>query len=313
MAQLIDDTIDFNAYLAEPEAKQKVRPANSYCDEVIASFLLPPEARGLYLPWRLMDGKLRLRRGELTLWPGINGHGKSLAVNQAMLFAIAQGEKALIASMEMRPVKTLERMARQATRLGNPSPKTIREFHAWTDDRLWIYDHMGSVVWRKLIAVLRYCAVEIGITQFVLDSLMRCGIAETDYDGQKAFIDALCQFKNDYNVGVHLVMHSRKREDEMTAPGKFDAKGTGTITDLADNVLTVWRNKKKEAQVQACETRGDLIPEDVRLQPDALLICDKQRHFDWEGKLSLWYHRESMQFLDSRSGLPQNPMEWGAE
>jgi twinkle protein len=54
--------------------------------------------------------------------------------------------------------------------------------------------------------------------------------------------------KTTTRCGVHLVMHSRKKEDEFAPPGKFDAKGTGTITDLADNVMTVWRNKKKEAE-----------------------------------------------------------------
>jgi twinkle protein len=304
--QLVDDNIDFGAYMVEPEARQRVRPASAWVQDVIDSFALPAEQQGAYLPWRKASQLFRLRRHELTVWPGINGHGKSLVLNQVMLCAAAQGEKTLIASMEMRPVLTLQRLTRQATKQRDPSPRDTRGFHDWSDGRMWLYDQLGIVEWRKLIAVCRWAVDRLGITQIVIDSLMRCGIAETDYDGQKAFVDALCTFKNSRPVGVHLVMHSRKKEDEYAAPGKFDAKGTGTITDLADNVITVWRNKKKEMLREL----GSLTDDQIK-QPDCLLICDKQRNFDWEGRIGLWYHRDSMQYVEHGIDIqPIELMEW---
>lgn len=305
--RLVDDTIDFSAYYAEPEARQIVKPASHWTQAVIDSFSLPQHARGAYLPWLKAADLFRLRPNELTLWPGINGHGKSLVLNQVVLCAASQGEKCLIASMEMRPLLTLKRLTRQATKEREPGPTVTRGFTSWSDDRIWLYDHVGSVNWRHLIAVLRWCVPNLGITQFVIDSLMRCGIAETDYDGQKAFLDALCNFKNDHPVNVHLVMHSRKKDDEFAPPGKFDAKGTGTITDLADNVLTVWRNKKKEAARD-----NGVMTDELSKKPDAMLICDKQRNFDWEGSLALWYHRDSMQFVETGLAGPMELMEWNA-
>ena len=296
--QLIDDKTDFTAFMAEPEGQQKVRRAGSYTDEVIRRFTSPEEQQGVCLPWGKTRHQFRIRPNELTLWPGINGHGKSLVLNQVMLHAMARGERALIASMEMPPVKTLERMARQAIGTSSPTPEAIREFSTWTDGRLWIYDHLGSVQWRKLLAVMRYAAKEIGITQFVVDSMMRCGIGETDYDGQKEFIDALCTFRMDYPVHVHLVAHSRKREDEYALPGKFDLKGSGSITDLADNVVTTWRNKRKEAAMQQAHYQRSKADVTVFDQPDAMLIVDKQRHGEWEGRVALWFLPGSMQFVE---------------
>lgn len=305
--QLVKDDIDFSSYYVEPEARQTVKPASNWLQQVIDRFAMPAEQQGTYLPWNKASGLFRLRPHELTLWPGINGHGKSLVLNQVMVCAAAQGEKCLIASMEMRPVLTLQRMTRQATKEREPSPKRIREFYTWSDDRMWLYDHVGSVNWKHMIAVCRWSVANLGITQIVIDSLMRCGIAETDYDGQKAFLDALCSFKNDNPVNVHLVMHSRKKDDEFAPPGKFDAKGTGTITDLADNVMTVWRNKKKEAQREQ-----GIVTDDMSKKPDAMLICDKQRNFDWEGSIGLWYHRDSMQYLEHGiDNQPMELMEWG--
>lgn len=306
--QFVKDDIDFGAFMVEPEAKQTVRPASDWAQEVIDRMMLPAEQRGTFLPWKKAAQWFRLRPNELTLWPGINGHGKSLVLNQVMLCAAAQGEKVLVCSMEMRPVLTLERMSRQTTKKRHPTPAQIRGFHSWSDGRMWIYDKVGSVNWKHLLAVCRWAVVNLGITHVVIDSLMRCGVAETDYDGQKAFVDALCSFKNDNPVAVHLVMHSRKKEDEFAPPGKFDAKGTGTITDLADNVMTVWRNKKKEAMRES----GTPMKDDMIRAPDSMVICDKQRNHDWEGKIGLWYHADSMQYVEH--GIDPQPMElmeWG--
>ncbi len=304
---LTDDQIDFQAYMAEPEARQVVKPASHWRNELVDSFTIPETQRGAYLPWGKARYLFRLRKSELTLWPGINGHGKSILLSQVIACAMAQNERCLIASMEMRPRLTLNRMARQCTGKRDPAIREIDGFNTWTDDRLWIYDHLGSVQWKTLLAVFRWAADRLQITHFVIDSLMRCGIREDDYSGQKDFVDALCTFKSDYNVGVHLVMHARKGQDEYAPPGKFDAKGTGTMTDLADNVMTVWRNKKKEAQIEAAQDSNEIIPDDLRKQPDALLICDKQRNFDWEGRIALWYHRDSMQFIEH--GIDPRPMD----
>lgn len=290
----VTDEMDFSAYMAEPEAKEKVVPALSFLEQVRKRFENPEEAKGKHLPWPKTAEYFRIRPNELTLWPGINGHGKSLVLNQIQIGLMAQGEKILIASMEMPPAVTLERMTRQACGMSYPSATEVDSFLEWTNDRCWIYDHLGSVNWKNLIGVMRYCAVELGITQFVVDSLMRCGIGEQDYDGQKAFIDALVGFKNQYPVHVHLVMHSRKRENEDIPPGKFDAKGTGTMTDLADNVVTVWRNKKKERAIQD----GTASLETTEMF-DALMIVDKQRNYEWEGKIALWYIPGAMQFVEN--------------
>lgn len=133
---LTDDQIDFEAYMLEPEAKQLVKPASHWRDRLVDSFMLPETQRGSYLPWRKTHDAFRLRRSELTLWSGINGHGKSALLSQVMACAMAQGERCLIASMEMRPELTLNRMARQWTTKREPAIREIDAFNAWTEGRL---------------------------------------------------------------------------------------------------------------------------------------------------------------------------------
>ena len=55
-------------------------------------------------------------------------------------------------------------------------------------------------------------------------------------------MEQLCDFKHQHNCHIHIIVHPRKGADELQPPGKLDNKGTGAISDLADNCFTVWRN-----------------------------------------------------------------------
>jgi len=290
--ELIRDDIDFNAYMAEPE-DHKIRPASDFLQETIDAFYLPAGAAIAPRPlWDKANGKIAFRPGEVSLWAGINGHGKSMFLSQIELDLMTQGERVLSLSFEMLPVRQMQRLGRQAYADDLPPVPFLKTLHAWTNGRLWMYDHNGAIKWEKVMAVMRYASEKFGITQFVVDSLMKCVRGETDYDAQKDFVNELCAFAQARKVHVHLVHHVRKGENEDQIPGKFDAKGAGAITDMVDNVFIVWRNKKAE--------RGDNKDQ----KPTAMLRCDKQRNGEWEGMLGFWFHPESMQYLERIDGTP---------
>jgi twinkle protein len=297
--RLIPDDVDWNAYVAdEDDGRADVRRASEWADAVAKYFHGEQEqAIGQATPWSKVDNRLRFRPGEVTLWPGINGHGKSGAVGYVMLNAMVDGGKACIASFEMAPEATMSRMCRQAAGSNLPTLELIERFHRWTDDRLWLYNHRGAVTTQRMIAVTRYCRKELGIDHMVIDSLMKCGLAPDDYTGQKNFVDALCVLARDTGIHVHLVHHMRKGERETDMPDKFGVKGAGEITDLVDNVLIVFRNKRKESQLET-ETDPKKL-EEVNAVPDTFLICQKQRHFTWEGRIGLWFDKDSQQFLET--------------
>ena len=220
--QTITDSIDFDAFIKGPDENAKVKPAIDYMQAVIDRLYATKETNGNRLPWSKTIDKFRVRSGEVTIWPGINGHGKSMIVSQVMVGLMSRGEKVCIASMEMKPVATMARMTRQAARCAEPAIQFIQDFHQWTDKHLWIYDQQGTVKTKRLLSVMRYCSDQIGVTQFVIDSLMKCGMGEDDYNGQKSFIDELCAYARDTGVHVHLIAHSRKGMDEYSAPNKMD-------------------------------------------------------------------------------------------
>ncbi len=292
MATLIPDSISFSEYMDDTDHAHKVRPAGSFADDVVAHFHDPRGPLGDRMPWPKTHGLMRFRPGEVTLWGGMNGHGKSLALGQVCLGLIAQRRVVCIASMEMKPAITLARVCRQAYGDSRPDPEFIREFSSITNRRLWLYDQQGTVRAEKMLAVVRYCADQIKVNHFVIDSLMKCGIAEDDYNRQKSFVDSLTAIARDTGIHLHLVAHSRKGRDEFDAPGKMDVKGTGAITDQVDNVITTWRNKRKERELQEGNAKRSE-------EPDALLLVDKQRHGEWEGSIGLWFHPASQQFVEN--------------
>ena len=256
------------------------------------------------------------RPGELTVIAGINGHGKSQAVGFMAATAMRWGAKVCVASLEFRVRMWLHRLVRQIAARPDPSDRHVRDILRWLGDGLlWAFDAQGTADWKRMIDVFRYARRRYAIDLFVIDNLTGLGIGEEDYQGQKAVTLALSNFARDENCHVWLVHHIRKGGSENEQPDKMDIKGSGAITDLASTVLTVWRNKPKEAKrLIAASINAELAPEDVD-QPDVRIRCSKQRNYAGSGNgepsIALWWESNTYHYLakpdhKSRPILPPN-------
>ena len=275
--------------------------AGRYVDDVID--LLHPEndkELGDYLPWPKTHQTIRLRRRELSIWTGYNGHGKSQLLGEVVLNLVQQGCLVCVASLEMAPARLLARMTKQATAMGLPSKKYIQHVHEWLSGHLWVYDRVGIAGLRNLLEVFTYARRRYGISHFVIDNLMMLDIGEDDYSKQKDVLVELAAFKEEHDCHVHLVVHPRKgKDDDSTPPNKFSIKGSGNITNFAENVFIVWRNKPKEIAIAEGSHSHELME-----SPDVTLICDKQRNGDWEGKTLLWYDKASYRYVGNPGESP---------
>ena len=298
------DTVDFRAYMADSEPRAKVLNANAWRNALVESVKAGDQIHGARLPWSKTHDHLRFRGGEVTLWQGINGHGKSQLLGQATMAFASQGERVCVASFEMKPLSTLKRMLRQFAMNDSPSESSVNRLMDWAKDRYWLYDQLGTVTPEMMYAVVRYCADQLKIKHVVIDSLMKCVRGEDDYNGQKDFVDKLTGLARDLDIHIHLVHHVRKGDSEEKVPGKFDGKGSGAISDQVDQVLTVWRNKKKERLVEKMKREGRQMDEETRSMIDAALVCDKNRHGEWEGSVGLWYHPQSLQYTADKRCIP---------
>lgn len=303
---------DFQACFraAKTQDPEELKAADAYLGAVLHEFFpAPDEPIGVATPWAKVGDNLRFRHSELTVWVGWSGHGKSLVINHLAAVSLARGDRWCIASMEMPPARTLWRMVRQLTGQDKPTAEYVKHAMAWLGDKLWLFDLLGTAKVDRMLEVFGYAARRYEIRQFVVDSIAKCGLAEDDYNGQKAIVERLTEFSHRHKSHVHLVSHARKGSDEHTPPGKMDVKGTGAITDLADNVITVWRNKRKEEKRAEAEAAGCAIDPATADKPDASLLVSKQRHTGWEGDIWLWFDQKSLQYLERANHAPRSYLE----
>jgi twinkle protein len=235
------------------------------------------------------------RPGEVTVWTGYNGHGKSLLLNQVLLGLMLAGERACVFSGEMTPQRQGKRIAKQIGGLDRPAPAYLDFIGEWLRDRMWLFALVGTASIDRLLTVFAYAYKRYGIRHCVIDSLMMTDV-QADGPGsitsQKDVMRKLANWARANDTHVHLVAHPRKGVDEKRAPGKQDVSGAGVITDAADNVFSVWSAQKEEADAADDE-------------PDAFLELHKQRNGDTQHrKLALFFNRESQQFSTSSARRP---------
>ena len=289
-----------------------IKPADQFESGVIEYFYPTNDVPiGIAFQWECMK-HIRMRPAELTVWAGINGHGKSMIVSQVALMIAQAKEKTVIASFEMPAVKTLGRMVKQATGSFNPTKKEIKECLAWMKDYIHVYDFVGRGNINMMLDNFRIACESEGATHFVIDSLMKCGLAEDDYSKQKFLVEDFHNAAMKLHAHVHLIAHARKSKDESDKPGKMDVSGSAGITNIADNVYTVWRNKPKEAKRNDCLRKRTIVPYDLDNQPDCIVECVKSREQggDAENQYYLWYDHKTNQYLDeNRTVISYLPAE----
>ena len=257
---------------------------------------------GIKLPWEKTHNLVRIRPGEISVWAGINSHGKSVLLSNVMVDCVAQGDRVCIASMEMAPKDTGMKMYQQIGNVSCPAPDYAAKIRDFITDGVWIFNLYGTAKSDRILQVFEYAKNRYGIKHFVVDSLAKCGIREDDYNKQKDFIDKLMEFAGKFNVHVHVVMHMRKQDNEKGMPGKMDLKGTGALSDMIHNLFVVYRNKNKESALSGTDP---LKIKKYKDKGDAYLSIEKQRKTGKEPTFALWFHEGSCQFLGSATEPPK--------
>ncbi len=277
---------------------EELRPLSDFMGDVVGMFY--PSHDAPRLPNLAFCGRTydwwEWRPAEVSVWTGINGHGKSLMLMQALIPVMQAGERICVFSGELPARVQLKRLAKQITGIDRPSQPFLRHVADWLQDRAWVFDTVGAATVDRLLEVFRYGARRYGITHFVIDSLMTTDVPEDGpgaMTAQKTAMRKIVAFCHETNSHVHLVAHPRKGQTEDKAPGKLDVAGSGHITNGADNVFVVW-SARKEVGV-----------EDEK--PDAHLELVKDRSGEaGHRKIYLFFCREAQQFTpdQNRRGRP---------
>ena len=282
---------------SKPQDPEELRQASDFIDRVKALFY--PAHGDERDPVLRLDRDVEwfeFRTGELTVWTGYNGHGKSLMLSQILLGLMQQGERVVVFSGEMTPERQLKRVAKQAAGLDRPTMGYLDAIGRWLHDKMWLFNVVGSASIERLLTVFLYASKRYGTRHFVIDSLMMTDVPEDGagaMTAQKEAVRKLCDFAKRNNCHIHLVAHPRKGVDESKGPGKLDVAGSSKITDGADNVFTVWSARRDESK--------EVDPD----EPDARLELQKQRNGDMQNySLKLWFNKSAQQFCTYSARRP---------
>lgn len=239
-----------------------------------------------------------IREHELTIITGQNGSGKTMWLSHVILNQLKDNRKCIIASLEMHPILTVNRMITQD--LGSPEPTRdyVNEFIDKMKNKLYIYRQDGITNTETMYAMIEYAYHIFDCRIFVIDSLMKMyDIAEDNYDAQKRFVDRLTAIARKYPIHIFLVAHTRKLKDIYDQPTKNDVHGSNHIVNLADNLICVWRNKWKEKQIDD----DRLTDDEIRTIPDVKVFVQKQRNYigeNGEPTFNFYYDRKGMRYKD---------------
>lgn len=316
VSEFILDGMDFSQFYAETETAANVLCASDYLEALKQSVRIRHKESRVFLPWEKANPFFEFRSGEVTLWAGQNGHGKSQVTDMVKLSLIGQDQKVGNASFEMKPVTNLRRMSRMYMG-SNPFSdlfagddgalsvldELFEEFCEWAKGKLYMFNQQGDVDPQRVVGFVRYCAKELKLNHIFVDNLAKSIRNEDDYNEQKAFMGTMCSIAHDHGCHIHIVHHLKKPAGGETAkPDKYDVKGSGSLTDQPDNIFLVWRNKPKEESRKAGKSDKDQ-------EPDCILFNRKQRNYEGDGDnneptIALWLHHQSLQFLSEAGRSP---------
>jgi len=285
--------------LALKEAKEfkpdELNRPSAYLDEVIDLFYPKDnEKLGYTMPYeRVQREDVYFRNGELTLWSGASGHGKSQVLSDCVPHWMQEGGVVCLASLEMAPRQSLKRLVKQVGNVDRPTEGYLRACMDYLDDSLLIYNKVGKANVAHMLEVFDYARSRYGCDIFIIDSLMRLGIAGDDYNGQEGAVYQMVDWAISRNVHIHLVAHARKSGVGGAPAGTEDVKGASEIGSNAFNIITIWRNRELEEEMAAAD---DEQKAELEKQPNVILNIAKNRNGDYEGKVGLWFDKETYRY-----------------
>lgn len=318
-----------NAQTIDPEHLKNASAFTSGAEQLL--YGTDAAIAGIPMPFSSVTGIFAWRLQEVTVVTGENGSGKTMWLNWLMIFFMSVNKRCFVGSFEVSSPQTLRYMISQVSGLDVPERPHTTECITWISEGLWFYDYVGQVKVPELLAAMKYARRRYGITFFVIDSLVRLGIDDDDYKAQKELLNTLTDFAKDAAAHVFLVVHNRKRDgsrDEYEITGKSGVKGSGTITDLAHNVVHIWRNKRKEKEMRELKfalqeegadteslqsIRTEIANKDSRVH-DAVAQIQKQRNGTGEEpEYHLWFDAKARQYQTSRRPamchVPYQPLQ----
>jgi len=204
--------------------------------------------------------------GEITIWTGDPGEGKSTFVGQVLLNSLKFRQRVCAYSGELRAKQFRHWLYLQAAGPDNVIqyedketgyvsyhvvPEVAEKIRSWHRGSLFLYDNRNDQAVREnqILPMFQKAANQYGCNVFLIDNMMTAqfdyGRDRDYYQAQGDFFRSISAFAQAHNVHVHVVAHPRKTQGK--AMGGDDVAGTKVLFNLTQNLIQVARGDKENA------------------------------------------------------------------
>ncbi|XP_077517974.1 mitochondrial DNA helicase isoform X1 [Amblyomma americanum] len=250
--------------------------------------------------WQRFPGLVRLlkgfRTGELTVFTGPTGSGKTTFMCEYSLDLCMQGVNTLWGSFEIQNEKLAKIMLTQFSKISLEN--NMEEFDSWADKfellPLYFMTFHGEETMKNVMDAMSHAVYVHDIQHVVVDNvqfMMGVGMDSSNVDRfwrQDLLIAAFRRFATQHNCHVTLVMHPRKERDseELSTSSIF---GGAKASQEADNVLIL-----QDRRLNSQQGRKHLQVTKNRFDGDI-------------GSVPLEFNKENLTFSESTSPFKKPP------
>lgn len=192
--------------------------------------------------------------GQVSVWSGLNGSGKSAFLNQQILEYLKQGYKVMLFSAELMDYSIkniLYRLIAGEKYLVKSENGTYyyladegikKVIDEYIGNRLYVYNNQCDKKPKEIMNTIRYAKNTLGVDIVILDNLMTMNLREYNsnkYEAQSEFAKEIANLAKELQVHIHIVMHPTKTTGFLR---KNDISGSADLSNAVDNVFIIHRN-----------------------------------------------------------------------
>ena len=195
---------------------------------------------------------LGFRRGQVSVWTGFRGCGKSSLLNMLILNAAQKEFKSALWTGELTSDMAkqwlyLQAAGKQYTKQYASTdyyytPDFVSErIDPWMDKYVWLFNNRYGDNFLQIKEQIEELKKENDIDCVFLDNLMVLNIRELEkdkYDRQAVLLQQLEDLSKELNIHIHLVAHPHKAFGYLRVD---NISGSGDISNKADNIFILSR------------------------------------------------------------------------
>ncbi len=259
--------------------------------------------------------------GEISVWSGLNGSGKSSFLVQQILEYADQKIKTVLFSGEMQDYviqNSLVKMVAGKEALIPSKDETYwylsndekrKVILNWLDRYVYLYENEYGTKVVDVMKAIQWLVQKENIKVVILDNLMALNLAsyqEKDkYEAQSQFIKDIAKMSKKLNIHIHVVMHPRKSSGFLR---KDDISGSADLSNASDNVFIIHRvNKDFKTRVKDILDTGAMTY--LSKFDNVIEVCKNRRHGVQDTFIGLKFEKETKKFIGEDDVATQY-MKW---